>query len=122
MASTINDVFVVNAGGGWSYLARIKDHDGTDILQADLTSISRVIQELDKDGAVTSTATDAITIATVIKDTLQTDTNLWALSYNIKDDVEASKIANRALYTVQYTFTPVSGEVFKSKEIHVRGD
>ena len=122
MATKINDSFVVNAGAGFSYLARIKGHSGSDVTQASLSSISRTITEYNQDGSIAATTTDSLVISTAIYDTLQTNTALWDQSFNMKDDVAATKVTNRRRHTLQYTFTPASGAVFKSREVDIEGD
>lgn len=118
MADTINQEFVVNAGGGWSFLARIKNHSGSDVTQSSITSITRTITD-----TVTGTAvTDTITVSTAVYDTLQSNSNVWDQSYNFKDDVAADKIALRHRYTLQYTFDMGSGADIKTKEVDVIGD
>lgn len=123
MANKANEQYIVNSAAGWSYLARIKLHTGSDAVQASFSSISRAITDT-VTGVVT---TDTITIATAVYDTLQSNASLWseagaAVSYNFKDDVAASKTPNRYRYTLQYTFTPSAGEVIKTREIDVIGD
>ena len=117
MSQKVNDSFIVNAGGSWVYLAYITGADGAALVQAAIDTTSRGITNT-KTGVVT---TDPITVSTVINDTPFTDA-LWDQTRNMTDVVEASKISTRVLYTLQYTFTPNVGEVFKSREIDVNGD
>lgn len=118
MSSKANDSFLVNAGGGWSYIARVLTHSGANATRANFASISRTITNTVTKQAVT----DELVINDVIYDELQSNTALWAQSFNMKDDVPATKISQRQRYTLQYTFTPVSGAVFKTREIDVHGD
>lgn len=118
MANKANESFAVNAGGGWSYLARITLHDGEDATQADITSITRTIVDR-RTGLLT---TDSVTVATAVYDELQSNAALWDKPFNFKDDVPASKIPNRYRYTLQYTITPTVGEVIKTREIDIQGD
>jgi hypothetical protein len=120
MANKINDTFVVNAGGGWSYLAFLTGHDGDIVTQASLTSISRSITDTRTNPP--TVVPDAIVITDAVFDTAQSTPSLWDKDYTFKDDVQASKIPNRTKYLLQYTFTPVTGEVFKSREVTIQGD
>lgn len=117
MADTKNTEYVVNAGGGWSFIALIKNHDGSAVTQASITSITRTITD-DQGNAVT----DTISKSTAVYDTLQTNTALWDQSYNFKDDVPADKIPSRRRYALQYTFDMVSGADIKTRECDVIGD
>ena len=118
MSNRVNQSFIVNAGGSSIYLALITGNDGAAVQQADINSISRVIKDTQPPNAVT---TDAITVSTVITDTPFTDA-LWDELRNMTDVIEASKFPKRNDYTLQYTFTPTSGEVFKSRELTIHGD
>lgn len=119
MANKINDSFLVNAGGAWSYLARIKNtRTGQGITQAAVASISRLITD-----TVTGTATtSSITISSTVYDTLQTNTDLWDETFNFLDNVAYTLIPLRRRYTLQYTFTLVNGDVLKTREIDIEGD
>ncbi len=117
MSQKVNDSFIVNAGGSWVYLAYITGADGDPIIKADLSTISRRIYN-----TVTKVETvDSITVATVIDDTPFTD-SMWSETRNMTDVVQATKVNTRVTHTLQYTFTPNSGEVFKSREVNIEGD
>lgn len=119
MANKINDSFVVNAGGCWTYLARVKNHStGAGITQSIVSSIARTITNK-ATGEVTTTA---ITVSTSVFDTLQTNTDLWDETYNFKDDVAETLITSRVKYTLQYAFTLTSGRVIKTREVDLEGD
>ena len=118
MANKANASFVVNAGGGWSYLARITLHDGEDATQEDISTITRTIVDRQTGQSVT----DSVTVATAVHDELQSNAVLWDKPFNFKDDVPASKIPNRYRYTLQYTITPTVGEAIKTREIDIEGD
>lgn len=109
----------MNAGGGWSFLALIENHDGSAVTQASITSISRTITD-----TLTCTATtDSITKTTAVYDTLQTNTALWSEQYNFKDDVQGARISIKGRrYTLQYIFNMVVGEDVYTKECDVIGD
>ena len=96
--------------GGASLMARVVGNAGANIVQADITSISRAVY-IDS----TLQATTAPVVATVVFDTLQTDAR-WAVDstgYNFRQDVAASVFADGdTIYRVEYKFTPASGEVF----------
>lgn len=119
MANKINDSFVVNAGGAWTYLARVKNsRTGAGITQSATSSISRAITDT-VTGTVTTTA---ITVSSTVFDTLQTNTDLWDSTYNFLDNVAYTLVPSRRRYTCQYTFTMTNGDVFKTREIDIEGD
>ena len=97
--------------GGATLMSRIVGNDAANIVQADITSISRVVFV----GSTISTAETTPVVATVVFDTLQTDAR-WAVDstgYNFRQDVAASVFADGdTIYRVEYKFTPASGEVF----------
>jgi len=47
---------------------------------------------------------------------------VWDQTWNFKDDIPANKVTTRCRHTLQYTFTPTSGAVFKSREVDIYGD
>lgn len=89
--------------------------DGANGVQADLTSIARNIFDLSGDTPGTSLGEDAVTIATSVFDTLQTDAR-WTkdlTGYNFRDRVPASKFSTGGrTYLVEYLFTGAGGEKF----------
>ena len=118
MSNKANDSYLVNAGAGFSYLARIKLHNGSNATQATINSITRTITNTRTGVAVT----DAVTVASVIYDTLQTNTDLWNQTFNMLDPIPASKVPDRVKYLLQYTITPSAGEVIKTRELDIEGD
>lgn len=95
---------------GASLMARVVGTNGSNIVQADISSISCAVFV---NG--TSVATPSITVSTVVFNTLQTDAR-WTLDttgYNFRHDAAASVFSTGATaYRVEYKFTPASGEVF----------
>lgn len=118
MANKINDSFVVNAGGMFVYLARIKNRTGAGITQAATSSISRVIT----DTTTGTPTTTSITVSSSVFDTLQTNTDIWDQTYNFLDNVAYTLVPSRRKYTLQYTFTMSNGDVLKSREVDIEGD
>ena len=101
---------------GFSLMARVTGNDAENIQQADISSISYYVEDLDDDDATPATGT--LTVADVVFDTLQTDAR-WdedATGYNFRWDVPASLVATgNHRYVFEIKFTPASGEPF-----HVR--
>ena len=110
MASPIITKGSVFEDGGASLMARVVGNAGVNILQADITSISRAVFV-----GSTLQETTAPVVATAVFDTLQTDAR-WSedsTGYNFRDDVAASVFADGdVIYRVEYQFTPASGQVF----------
>ena len=118
MPNKANQEFIVNAGGSFSYVARIRSIDGEDITQASISSITRTIT----DTVTRAVTTASLTVSSVVFDTPQSDADVWDEDWNFKDDLPASAVPNRYKYLLQYTFTPTSGEVFKTREVDIHGD
>jgi hypothetical protein len=97
--------------------ARVRNWDGDDILQADISSIAYTAYLLDASNPDTRTAIDGHTAVTldkadVIFDTLQTDE--YSSDYNFSHTppigtTNLFTIAGRD-YLIEYTITPTSGE------------
>ena len=98
---------------GASPMARIVGNDGVNIVQADVTSIYRIIYNA-ATGVVVQASTE-ITVANAVFDTLQTDAR-WSYDdtgYNFRDDAPAAQFASGSVvYRIEYKFTPASGEVW----------
>lgn len=98
---------------GFSLMARIQGTDAKDVQQADVSSIAYSVYDLSSTGSPTDTG--SLTVATVIYDTLQTDSR-WDIDttgYNFKWDVPASHVADGAKnYRFEIAFTPAIGEVY----------
>ena len=111
MASPIITTGSVFEDGGASLMARVVGNNAVNIVQADITSISRTVFV----GTTISTAVTVPVVATVIFDTLQTDAR-WAVDstgYNFREDVLAAVFPDGdVIYRVEYQFTPASGQVF----------
>ena len=111
MASPIITKGSVFEDGGASLMARVVGNAGANIVQADITSIARNVYV----GSTLSVGPTAMTVATVVFDTLQTDAR-WgedSTGYNFRDDVAATVFADGdVIYRIEYSFTPASGEVF----------
>lgn len=98
---------------GCQIMARIVGNDAANIVQADITSITLDVYDQSSD---TQTVTDeALTVASVVFDTLQTDAR-WtvdATGYNFRHTAEAAKFpTGGSRYRLEYNFNPASGENF----------
>lgn len=123
MASPVIVTGTVWEDGGASMMARVVGNAGANIVQADIQSIARNVFI----GTTLDAGPTALTVATVVFDTLQTDAR-WSIDstgYNFRDDVAAAIFATGdTRYRLEYAFTPASGEVFqvvfeaKAKAIH----
>jgi hypothetical protein len=110
-ASSIpNDVQVIE-DSGVRWMARILAVSGSAILQANVSTIAYSV--FDKSDPTTATATGTLTIASVIFDTLQTDSR-WTkdeTGYNFAWNVPASIFATGdKTYRIEVKITPTSGE------------
>ena len=124
MTSTVNDQFVVNNAAACVYMARIAGNDGGDISAAAIASITRTITDTTT-GAVSTTS---LVVADSVFDDLKTDDPRWGLAggaaegFNFLDAVPPGAVPYRRRYTLQYTFTPHVGDVFKTREVDLIGD
>ncbi|NQU23631.1 MAG: hypothetical protein HQ567_20300 [Candidatus Nealsonbacteria bacterium] len=108
--------------GSATLLARVVGADGAPITQADVASASYSVyllddRDADARAAVTGHDGVALSVASIVFNSLQTD-SLWtvdATGYNFRHVLDAS--ANQALptagrrYLVEFTLTPNSGQV-----------
>ena len=121
MAEAIDVYGTAFKNGSVTLLARVVGAAGTNIVQADLSSIKYTVYLLDDQDPDSRTAvanhTDvALSIAGVIFNTLQTDP-LWtvdASGYNFRHVLDVSThpaftIAGRR-YLIEYQLTPTSGQ------------
>lgn len=103
----------VYEGSGVRWMARVTGGNGANIVQADVSSIAFSVYDLaDTDAA---TATGALSVASVVFDSLQTDARwtvdsigynfAWDMAYTIFED-------GGTTYRVEVTFTPASGDPF----------
>lgn len=101
------------SGNSIACIARLRKADASAIQQADIASIARNIFELTADDVSGSVVTDALVVADVVYDTLQTG-GTWtvdATGYNFLDTVPYSKLATAgATYLVQYRATLSDGQ------------
>lgn len=92
-------------------MARVYGASGTAIVQADVSSIEYSV--FDKADTSTATATGTLTAASVIFNTLQTDSR-WgkdSTGYNFAWNVPASVFATGSkTYRIEVKITPTSGE------------
>jgi hypothetical protein len=97
---------------GCYLLARIRGNDAANIVQADISSINLCVSQK---GGTPDTAGTAVTVATVIFNTLQTDAR-WTVDstgYNFRYEVPAASLpVGGRKYLFEFKFTPASGPVF----------
>ena len=90
-------------------------HDGALITQAAISSITCSVRRYPKaTGVAAVTSTPTVVVASAVFDALQTSAR-WtrdATGYNFAFTVPAAAFAAPDLYTVVFTFTPVSGSAF----------
>lgn len=110
--SGIIETQAVFEDSGCYLLARIVGNAAANIVQADISSINLAVTREGGDADVTGTA---VTVATVIFNTLQTDAR-WtvdATGYNFRYEVPAATLAvGGRKYRFEFKFTPASGPVF----------
>lgn len=106
---------VIFEDSGCSPMARLKGQSGGNVTQASLSAISYTV--IDKTTQAVIVAATSLTIADVIFDSLQTDAR-WtkdSTGYNFRHDLAAASFPEgNTTYRVEYTFTPVSGAVFRA--------
>lgn len=109
---------------GASCMARIVGNDAANATQASITGITYSVYN----GDTAIIEDSALTVATVVFDTLQTDAR-WtedSTGYNFRHDLPATTFpTGDAVYRVEYVFNPVSGEdfavVFELTALNVMG-
>ncbi len=107
-------------GSGFTVLSREVENDGTDLLQADLTSIAWATYERCADDPEAVIGSGTLTVSNVVFDTLQTSDGRWdytkdAAGFNFAFEFPASAFPNGgSRYLLEITFTPSSGEVWKT--------
>ena len=105
----------------FSIMARVHAN-GSNLLQADVSSITYSI--FYTDSTVAHTTSTALTVSSVIYDTLQTDSR-WTVDgtgYNFRHDVAASVLTDPTrVYQFEYLFTLADASAFflKSRRIVV---
>ena len=95
--------------------AKLTDHGGTLLLQADFTSIHYEAWNMDASPVNQVKVATALNVANVVFDTLQTDAR-WtadATGYNFLHAMPATAFpTGKHTYKVEYKVTPASGAVF----------
>lgn len=105
-------------GSCFVVLARIVGVDGDPIQQADLSSIARTVYDVTDGAVVTGHNGVAETIANVIFDTLQTesDDSLWTVDntgYNFKTTVANTAIEDgNNEYSIEFVFTDTASNIW----------
>lgn len=106
----------------FSVMARIHA-SGANITQADVTSIEYQIYP--HNSTTAHTGATALTVSSVIFDTLQTDAR-WtkdATGYNFRHDVAATVLTDPATeYEVEYKFTMADSSVFRLAPVCIKLD
>lgn len=117
-ATEVNDIYTTAHKNGTRRLdARVRNWDGDDILQADISSIAYTAYLLDASNpdartAITGHSAVSLTVADVIFDTLQTDEYSSNFNFSHTPPIGTTNlftIAGRD-YLIEYTITPTSGE------------
>lgn len=110
-ASIIRDSAFKDSGA--IFLARILASDGTNLVQADVSSITCTVTDIT--GMPAAVITPSIVVSVSVFDTLQTD-SLWSkdsTGYNFRHAMPATAFPTGGnVYRVEYKFTPASGAVF----------
>ena len=100
---------------GYTVLARILGHDGSEVQQADVSTIAWTISESTDPATVVASGT--LSVAAVIYDTLQTSDDRWSrdtTGFNFAAPMAATSVpSGNKTYQLLYTFTPASGEAYK---------
>lgn len=113
MAANEIEKAIVWEDGGATCMARVTGQDAANITKASITSIGYSAFDSEATGAAVDTA--ALTVASVVFDSLQTDAR-WtkdAPGYNFRHEVPASALTTgNHTYIIEYMFTPATGEVF----------
>lgn len=90
--------------------------EGNWLKQADLTSITCKVFDLDSATPATPVATPSVVISTSVLDTPVTATTIWtvdATGYNFIHDLDSTVFATGGhRYNVEYKFTMINGSVF----------
>ena len=101
--------------GGATCMGRFKFQGAvTSFLIANIASISRAIFDTKAAVPTTALSTDALTVASTVFDTLQTD-GRWTedeSGYNFRDTIAGSNFASSTVYRVEYWFTSTGGSLF----------
>ena len=104
----------VNEDSGASFMARIYGNDGAVIVQASISSIAYKVFNF-KTSKTAPVSEGALTVSSVVFDTLQTDAR-WtedSTGYNFRWDAPATIFTTGGdVYLIEIKFTPASGAVF----------
>lgn len=96
----------------WAARARVPGWDGVNLTQSDVTAANCTVKRYD-DGDNTETYNAAMTISSVISDTLATD-NTWdedGTGYNFSFTVPATAFPANDHYQVEFAFTTSGGTI-----------
>ena len=90
--------------------------EGNWLKQADITSITRKVFDLESATPETAIFSSTVTVSTAVLDTPVTTSVLWTkdtTGYNLLDDIAASNFpTGRRTYRVEYVVTLTGGAVF----------
>lgn len=104
-------------GQGWEdgaavLMARVTDVNGDLVVQADISSISLIVEDKAIKGTAVGASPYTITVSDVIFDTIQTPTNkpIWtadSTGYNFRYDTLAAQMPDgNKTYVFEFWFTP----------------
>lgn len=115
MADTRVHPFSAWEDSGFSLMARVYGQTGAAITQAAISAITATFYDIDdEDSPVAIGSPASLTVASVVFDTLQTDSR-WtkdATGYNFRYDVPATYTATPGKVRCEVKFDPASGENF----------
>jgi len=97
---------------GWTALARIQNPDGELVLQATLSAVQCTIKQADG----TTTLDAALTVSSVVFDTLQTGDARWTeddIGFNFAYETPAAAFPDAGHYRIEFRFTPTAGQPYK---------
>lgn len=100
----------VNEDSAFSLMARVSA-DGSDVQQADVSSISWEVFNAETQASVSS---GSLTVSDVVFDTLQTN-DLWSYDgsgYNFRHQVAQSVLTSPGRYRFEHLFTLSTGNAF----------
>lgn len=106
------------AGSGVVLMGLILDHDGARAVQADVSSITYLVNDVTSGTPVSVITSTAVTVGTSIFDSLQTPA-AWTkddTGYNFRHALPVTAFPTAGhVYSVEYTFTPTAGAVYLAK-------
>lgn len=101
---------------GAAVRATVRDiNTGSYITQAAISNVDLAVFDLSADDPTVEIYSEALTVSSVVYDTLQTD-GVWTYSigYNFKHIISSTAFPTGShVYVLEYVFTPASGQPFR---------